>query len=75
MSEIKDDFNEQEFLEKVKKAAEEGAKRGYRSGFGAEILKTIFTKLIIPALAIMAVMMLILPKVSFTGFSGLLKFE
>ena len=28
MSEFKDDFNEQEFLEKVKKAAEEGAKRG-----------------------------------------------
>ncbi|MBQ3385422.1 MAG: DUF4230 domain-containing protein [Erysipelotrichaceae bacterium] len=71
MSEFKDDFNEQEFLEKVKKAAEEGAKRGYRSGFGTEILKTIFSKLIIPALAIMAVMMLVLPKVSFTGFSGL----
>ena len=75
MSEMKDGFNEQEFLEKVKKAAEEGAKRGYRSGFGTEILKMIFGKLIVPALAILAVMMLVLPKISFTGFSGLFNFN
>lgn len=68
-------FNEEEFLEKVKLAAEEGAKKGYKAGFGTEIFKMIFSKIVIPTLIIMAVMMLVLPKLSFTGFSGLFNVE
>ena len=75
MSEIREDFDEKEFLERVEKAAEEGARKGYRASIGTELVKTIFTKIVIPALAILAVMMFILPKASFTGFSGLFNVE
>ena len=71
MSEIREDFDEKEFLERIEKAAEEGARKGSRASFGSELFKRIFTKVVIPALAILAVMMFILPKASFTGFSGL----
>ena len=71
MSEIKENFDEKEFLEKVEKAAEEGARKGYRASLGTEFVKVIFTKIVIPALVIMAVMMFILPKASFTGFKNI----
>ena len=75
MSEIKENFDEKEFLEKVEKAAEEGARKGYRASLGTEFIKVIFTKIVIPALVIMAVMMFILPKASFTGFKNIFNVE
>ena len=75
MSENREIFDEKEFLEKVEKAAEEGAKKGYRASLGTEFVKLIFTKIVIPALAILAVMMFILPKASFTGFKNIFNVE
>ena len=60
-------FNEKELLEKVEKAAMEGAKKGSGSGAAKELIKALVLKVAIPALIIIAVLMFIIPKVSLTG--------
>ena len=60
-------FNEAELLEKVEKAAMEGARKGSGSGIAAGLIKTIVLKIMIPALVILAVMMFVIPKISLTG--------
>ena len=60
-------FNEKELLEKVEKAAMEGARKGSGSGAAKELIKALVLKVAIPALIIIAVLMFIIPKVSLTG--------
>ena len=62
-------FDEKELLEKVEAAAMEGARKGSKSSVGKEFVKTVFTKLILPTLLILAVMMLVLPKFSINNYS------
>ena len=60
-------FNEKELLEKVEKAAMEGAKKGSGSGVAGDLIKALIFKVVIPALIILAVMMFVIPKISLTG--------
>ncbi|MBR5731756.1 MAG: DUF4230 domain-containing protein [Firmicutes bacterium] len=60
-------FNEKELLEKVEKAAMEGAKKGSGSGVAGDLIKALILKVVIPALIILAVMMFVIPKISLTG--------
>ena len=62
-------FDEKELLEKVEKAAMEGARKGSKGSVGKDFLKTLFAKVILPTLLILAVMMLILPKFSINNYS------
>lgn len=57
-------FNEQEFLEKVENAAMEGAKKGTKSSLGSDLIKILITKVILPMLAVIAIMNIFLPKLS-----------
>ena len=61
---MEDDYYNDEFLEEVKKAAAEGAAQGTKSNFGADFIKTLLLKVMLPALVVIAAMMLILPRVS-----------
>ncbi len=63
------EFDEKALLEKVEKAAMEGARKGSKSSVGKEFVKTVFGKIIVPTLLILAVMMLILPKFSINNYS------
>ena len=63
------EFNEQELLEKVEQAAMEGARKGSKGSIGKDFVKTVFGKLILPTLLILAVMMLVLPKFSINNYS------
>ena len=70
------DFNENEFLEKVKQAAEEGAKQGTKGSFGSDLVKVLLLKVMLPVLIIIAVMMLILPRMSLEDkIKGLIEVE
>ena len=62
-------FDEKALLEKVEKAAMEGAKKGARGSVGKDLIKVIFAKVIVPTLIILAVMLLILPKFSLNNYS------
>ncbi len=62
-------FDEKALLEKVEKAAMEGAKKGSGNSLGKDFIKVIFGKLIVPTLLILAVMLLILPKFSMNNYS------
>lgn len=65
----KKEFNEKELLKKVEEAAMKGARKGSSGDLGKDIIKTLFTKVIIPTLLILAVMLLILPKFSINNYS------
>ena len=60
-------FNEKEFLEKVEKAAMEGASKAAKGSFTADLIKSLLIKVMVPALIVVAVMMLILPRISLGG--------
>ena len=73
---MNEEFNEKEFLEKVEKAAMDGASKAARGSFAGDLLKTIIIKLMVPTLVIIAVMMLILPRISLgSSLKGLLDTE
>ena len=61
-------FNEQEFLDKVEQAAMEGAKKGTKSSLGGDLVKTLITRVVLPMLAIMAIMNVFLPRISPKAF-------
>lgn len=62
-----DFFNEEEFLEKVKDAAAEGARKGAGGGFEKGLFRMLLLKMMIPALVVVALMMLVLPRISLGG--------
>lgn len=75
-NEMDKEFNENEFLEKVKQAAEDGAKQGTKGSFGSDLVKVLLLKVMLPVLIIIAVMMLILPRMSLEDkIKGLIEVE
>ena len=76
INEMDKEFNENEFLEKVKQAAEDGAKQGTKGSFGSDLVKVLLLKVMLPVLIIIAVMMLILPRMSLEDkIKGLIEVE
>ncbi|MBQ9911973.1 MAG: DUF4230 domain-containing protein [Firmicutes bacterium] len=62
------EIDEKALLEKVEKAAMEGARKGSGSSLGKDLIKMIFGKVVVPTLLILAVMLLILPKFSMNNY-------
>ena len=69
MGKDKLEFDEKALLEKVEKATMEGAKKGSGNTLGKEFIKTLFKKVIVPTLLILAIMLLVLPKFSINNYS------